>query len=84
MATHPSILVWRVPWREEPGGLQSIELQRVGHYLATKPPPVPWMSLGKAGVLRLICLGSVSLVMRFLWALGNIHVPPLLPWMIFF
>ena len=27
MATHPSILVWRIPWMEEPGGLQSKELQ---------------------------------------------------------
>ena len=32
MATHSSILVWRIPWPEEPGGLQSIGLQRVGHY----------------------------------------------------
>ena len=31
MATHPSILAWRIPWREEPGGLQSMGLQRVGH-----------------------------------------------------
>ena len=31
MATHPSILAWRVPWTEEPGGLQSIGLHRVGH-----------------------------------------------------
>ena len=29
MATHPSILAWRIPWKEEPGGLQSIGLQRV-------------------------------------------------------
>ena len=27
MATHASILAWRIPWTEEPGGLQSIELQ---------------------------------------------------------
>ena len=27
MATHPSILAWRIPWREEPGGLWSIESQ---------------------------------------------------------
>ena len=27
MATHSSILAWRIPWTEEPGGLQSIELQ---------------------------------------------------------
>ena len=31
MATHFSILAWRIPWAEEPGGLQSIGLQRVGH-----------------------------------------------------
>ena len=31
MATHSSILAWRVPWTEEPGGLQSIGLQRAGH-----------------------------------------------------
>ena len=30
MATHSSILAWRIPWTEEPGGLQSIGLQRVG------------------------------------------------------
>ena len=31
MATHSNILAWIIPWREEPGGLQSIWLQRVGH-----------------------------------------------------
>ena len=31
MATHPSILTWKIPWTEEPGGLQSMRLQRVGH-----------------------------------------------------
>ena len=31
MATHSSILVWRIPWTEEPGGLQSMGSQRVGH-----------------------------------------------------
>ena len=31
MATHSSILAQTIPWTEEPGGLQSIELQRVGH-----------------------------------------------------
>ena len=30
-ATHSSILAWRIPWTEEPGGLQSIGLQKVGH-----------------------------------------------------
>ena len=31
MATHSSILAWRIPWTEEPGGLQSIGSQRVVH-----------------------------------------------------
>ena len=31
MATHSSILAWRIPWTQEPGGLQSVQLQRVGH-----------------------------------------------------
>ena len=36
MATHSSILAWRIPWTEKPGGLQSMGLQRVRHDLATK------------------------------------------------
>ena len=35
MATHSSILAWRIPWAEEPGRLQSMELQRVGHVWMT-------------------------------------------------
>ena len=35
MATHSSILAWKIPWTEEPGSLQSMGLQRVGHELAT-------------------------------------------------
>ena len=36
MATHSSILAWEIPWTEEPGRLQSIGSQRVGHNLVTK------------------------------------------------
>ena len=36
MTTHSSILPWEIPWTEEPGGLQSMRSQRVGHGLATK------------------------------------------------
>ena len=36
MATHSSILTWRIPRTEEPGGLQSVRSQRVGHNLETK------------------------------------------------
>ena len=37
METHSSILAWKIPWTEEPGGLQSMGSQRVGHDLATRP-----------------------------------------------
>ena len=36
MATHSSILAQEIPWTEEPGGLQSMGSQRVGHDLATE------------------------------------------------
>ena len=36
MVTHSSILAWRSPWTEEPGGLQSLESQRVGHNWASE------------------------------------------------
>ena len=32
MATHSSVLAWRIPWTEKPGGLQSMGSQRAGHY----------------------------------------------------
>ena len=40
MAAHFSILAWKVPWTEEPDGLQTLGSQRVRHNLATKPPPL--------------------------------------------
>ena len=36
MATHSSILAWKIPWTKESGRLQSVGSQRVGHNLATK------------------------------------------------
>ena len=59
MATHSSIFVWRIPWIEEPGGLQSIGSQRIGHDwsdLACKHR-LPWWlggkeSLSNAGDIR--------------------------------
>ena len=36
MATHSSILAWRIPWTEEPGGLQSMGSQRVRYDLVTE------------------------------------------------
>ena len=41
MATHSSILAWRIPWTEESGGLQSLGSQRVRQDLATEHARVP-------------------------------------------
>ena len=38
MATHSSVLAWRIPWMEEPGRLQSMGSLRVGHDCATSLP----------------------------------------------
>ena len=53
MATHSSILAWKTPWTEEPGRLQSIGSQRVGHDRETSldlrdyfhVSPAPWLHL---------------------------------------
>ena len=47
MATNSSILVWEIPWTEEPGGLPSKGLQRVRHDLATKQQQIIILSLRK-------------------------------------
>ena len=41
METHSSVLAWRIPWTEEPGGLHSMGLQESDTDLATKSPPSP-------------------------------------------
>ena len=52
MTTHPSILAWRIPWTEEPGGLQSMGslrptgIARVRHNLATKQQHIIERQLG--------------------------------------
>ena len=51
MATHSSILAWRIPWTEEPGELQSVGWQRIGHdwsNLARMHKQVPLMEVGDA------------------------------------
>ena len=59
MAIHSSILVWRIPWTEEPGGLQSMWSQRVRHGWATSTTPLLlgkyWVSLVGQGVICLQC-----------------------------
>ena len=51
MAPHSSILDWKIPWTEEPDGLQSMGSQRFGHDLATKQPQSFVTCLGLRGFL---------------------------------
>ena len=51
METHSSTLAWRIPWREEPGRLQSMGLQRVGQ-LSDFTFTLPWL-VNLAGTLAL-------------------------------
>ena len=62
MVTHSSILDWRIPWTEEPGGLQSMGLQRVGHDRATNilVPYRSHISLGAAMLQNIIILSNLS------------------------
>ena len=47
MATHSSILAWETPWTEEPGGLQSIGSQRLGHGATERVTHPRTQTLGK-------------------------------------
>ena len=83
MATHFSILAWRIPWTEEPGGLQPIGLQRIGHDLAiehiqviTEPsaqlPSSFRMGRRAASLLLLVCyLPELRVFLHFIKPLGN-------------
>ena len=67
MATHSSILAWRIPWIEEPGGLQSMGWQRVGHNW------VPFTSHGAHTIflLVIVCWG----ITRFQWWFHVLNSP---------
>ena len=84
MVTHSSILAWRIPWTEEPGGLQSTESQRVGHDWATSLHFIPFATVMRRTdkgtfliMLNICCLWTFSTfpgftalieVATFLWA----------------
>ena len=65
--THSSVLAWKIPWTEEPGGLQSMGLQRVGHYPDTKH--LTYMTTGKTIALtRQTCVGkAMPLLFNAVW-----------------
>ena len=64
MTTHSSILAWRIPWTGEPGRLQSMGSQRVGHdlahtHVASEPCP-SWSFPGRGGAVLNSCVGGYS------------------------
>ena len=62
MATHCSILTWKMPRTEEPGGLQSTGSQRARYNLAIKPPPPPpGLRTGTVGCLQASVFCDVQL-----------------------
>ena len=72
MATHSSILAWRIPWTEEPDGLQSTGSQRVGHDWATS------LSLSHGYTTNFFSLSPslwISAVQEIIVAKGRMFLP---------
>ena len=66
MTTQPSILAWKIPWTEEPVGLQSMGSQRVGHDGKTNTFPVESPALNsKPCESTHICLGATRHLINF-------------------
>ena len=59
MTTHSIILAWRIPWREEPGGLQCMGLQRVGHY---------WSNLAQYTTEKISISASLTTLKPLCWS----------------
>ena len=60
MATHSSIFAWEIPWTEEPGGLQSMGLQRVGHHGVTKQQQIVMKWLHFSPVISFVLISTLS------------------------
>ena len=77
MATHSSILAWRIPWTEEPGGLQSMGLQRVGQDRVTKNRPLTknfYFSWFLISIPEHICAGMSAQKIFQSWARSGVRV----------
>ena len=76
MATHSNILAWRTPWMDEPGGLQPMGLQRVGHDLVTKQQQQQNNAMVTLSSLKLLLPQKISLkqILRTEMTLLNIYI----------
>ena len=70
MAIHSSTIAWKIPWTEEPGRLQSMGLQRVGHDWATSPSPLHIFK--QYAVLICLCLNFIKIVSYYTYFLIDI------------
>ena len=61
MIIHSSILAWRIPWTEDPGRLQSLSLQRVGHNRVTEHASMYLL-------IRIIYLRKLRIVTTLMWS----------------
>ena len=82
MATHSSVLAWRIQWTEEPGGLQAIVSQKAGHKwsnLARVLTCYFHQSRSTDGFLELIKLTLAAILLAVVFLLGCLYDPPLNP-----
>ena len=73
MATHPNILAWGIPWTGEPGRLQSMGLQRVGHNWVTDTSTL--LTSRDLVVLRILSLGAIELLNQMIIYYDGLAVP---------
>ena len=64
MATHSSILVWKIPWDEEPDGLQLMEWQSIRHNLATKHTHIQELTVHRPPIWGILWKLSNTFVSR--------------------
>ena len=64
MATYTSILAWRIPWTEEPGGLQSMGSQRFKHDSPIKQPPSPKKPTAEVKKKTLVKVANICATFR--------------------
>ena len=68
MAIHSSILAWKIPWTENPGGYSPWGSQRIGHYLVTKQQQKQGMSyILKSHLITCVSDVYIGLAKMFVW-----------------